>query len=317
MHRSGTSSIAQILSDAGLHLGNRLLEANDFNRKGHFENLDFVEFHKAVLNDHKINPDGWTVEGALSVSEERRKQAQELVDKNCQPEPWGWKDPRTTLFLDFWADRLPACKFLFIHRSPWEVVDSLFRRGDATFQADPALALRTWETYNRLIVEFASKHPDRCIVVDIEAIPQNSDKLIAAISDRFAMPLLSAPKANSFDNSLMKKKVTASHWPQLIRQLFPQTCQLWYELKRLSIPLPVERTSESPISQEEFAQLTMQDWMESRKTESERQATQSALDQARSELYCANEQIKYVENSRLWKMRNKLRGIRTNFPRSK
>jgi Uncharacterized protein conserved in bacteria len=315
MHRSGTSSIAQILNNAGLRVGTRLLAANDFNRNGYFENLDFVEFHKAVLIDHGINHDGWTLEGSFTFSDKLRQQAQVLVDNNSQTEPWGWKDPRTTLFLDFWAQQLPECKFLFVHRAPWEVVDSLFRRGDATFQADPILALRVWEHYNRLVIAFIKKHPDRTLLVDIKAIRYSSDEVIAAISDKFAMPLTS-PKESLFDDSLMKKRVETSHWPLLIKQLFPQICQLWEELKQLSLPLSVDRAAEVPISQEEFAQLVLQDWMESRKTEYELAAVQNDLEQARTDLYHANEHIKYVENSRLWKMRNKLRDIRRPFPSS-
>lgn len=315
MHRSGTSSVAQILNLAGLRVGNRLLAANEFNRKGHFENLDFVEFHKAVLIDHGISHDGWTLEGSLAISDELRQQAQALVESNSQKEPWGWKDPRTTLFLDFWAQQLPECKFLFLHRAPWEVVDSLFRRGDATFQADPIFALRIWEHYNRMVIAFVKKHPDRSLLVDIETVRNNSAKVIAAIADKFAMPL-SSPKEDSFDDSLMKKRVATSHWPQLVKQLYPQVCELWEELKELSLPISEEKAIEPPISQEDFAQLVLQDWMESRKTENDLQATQNDLHQARTDLYHANEQIKYVENSRFWKMRNKLRGIRPSFPSS-
>lgn len=316
MHRSGTSSLAQILNDAGLSLGKRLLAANDFNRKGHFENLDFVEFHKAALSDHGISHDGWTLEGPLKVSDELTKQARALADSNSQSGPWGWKDPRTTLFLDFWAQLLPECKFLLVHRAPWEVVDSLFRRGDTTFQDDPVFAMRIWEHYNRLLVDFVKRHPERCVLVDIDEIPNNSEKLIAALTDRFAMPL-SAPQESSFDNSLMKKKVTKSHWPTLVKQLFPRARELQEELDQISTRFSDKKPMVSGISNEEFAELAMQDWMESRKAENDLCASQSNLDQARSDLYHANEQIKYVENSRLWKMRNKLRGIGTRFPSSK
>lgn len=53
---------------------------------------------------------------------------------------WGWKEPRTTLFLDFWQERLPDARHLFVFQRPWEVVDSLFRRGDDTFVRNPAFA---------------------------------------------------------------------------------------------------------------------------------------------------------------------------------
>jgi O-antigen biosynthesis protein len=49
MHRSGTSLTSSLMEDAGINIGTRLIEATPDNPKGHFENLDFVEFHVNVL----------------------------------------------------------------------------------------------------------------------------------------------------------------------------------------------------------------------------------------------------------------------------
>jgi hypothetical protein len=62
MHRSGTSLISQWLSHCGLHLGERLLGPGIGNAEGHFEDLDFLEFHEQILapahqfivTDHRI-----------------------------------------------------------------------------------------------------------------------------------------------------------------------------------------------------------------------------------------------------------------------
>jgi hypothetical protein len=43
-------------------------------------------------------------------------------------ENWGWKEPRATLFLDFWRATLPDLKFLALYRHYAQVVDSLLRR---------------------------------------------------------------------------------------------------------------------------------------------------------------------------------------------
>ena len=49
MHRSGTSLIAAILREAGVHLGDQLIGADTGNIRGHFEDVDFVQFHQTVL----------------------------------------------------------------------------------------------------------------------------------------------------------------------------------------------------------------------------------------------------------------------------
>ncbi len=43
---------------------------------------------------------------------------------------------------------------LLIYRSPWEVVDSLYRRGDKAFVDQPELAVKMWMHYNYKILDF-------------------------------------------------------------------------------------------------------------------------------------------------------------------
>jgi len=49
MHRSGTSLLAALASEAGFDMGARLLAAGPGNPGGHFEDLDFLELHDAAL----------------------------------------------------------------------------------------------------------------------------------------------------------------------------------------------------------------------------------------------------------------------------
>ena len=49
MHRSGTSLVASLLQSAGINIGQRLMNAGEGNVKGHFEDLDLVEFHESIL----------------------------------------------------------------------------------------------------------------------------------------------------------------------------------------------------------------------------------------------------------------------------
>ena len=54
---------------------------------------------------------------------------------------WGWKDPRTTLLLDFWDEILEERAFyVLLYRLPWEVADSMQRLGADVFLRHPEWA---------------------------------------------------------------------------------------------------------------------------------------------------------------------------------
>ena len=66
-------------------------------------------------------------------------------------EPWGWKDPRTSLTAPFWRERLPGLRFVVCVRHPVEVAASLRARG----YTSERYGLRLWEAYHRALDEAA------------------------------------------------------------------------------------------------------------------------------------------------------------------
>ncbi|MFZ9691646.1 MAG: sulfotransferase family protein [Phycisphaerales bacterium] len=219
MHRSGTSLLASALEQAGLSIGDRLLGATPSNPKGHFEDLDFVEWHEAVFADHGRSVYDAHEHGPLKISPQRRREAQDLIDARQGRARWGFKDPRTCLFLDFWASSMPAANFLFIVRSEREVVESLRRRGHLELQRqfrgagilmglgfDPwrrAKARRWWRSYNAAILDFAQRHPDRCLVVELAMLPQQLPAAIAFIRHSWGLPLEDLELARVFEPRLL------------------------------------------------------------------------------------------------------------------
>ena len=49
---------------------------------------------------------------------------------------------------------VPELRFLLLFRRPWDVVDSLFRRGDSTYTKNPNFAVHVLQNYNRAILDF-------------------------------------------------------------------------------------------------------------------------------------------------------------------
>jgi hypothetical protein len=206
MHRSGTSLLASALEQAGLSIGDRLLGATPSNPKGHFEDLDFVEWHEAVFADNGRTTFDAHQHGPLEISPQRRREARAMIDARQGRAVWGWKDPRTCLFLEFWHSLLPDARMLMVHRSPEEVLASLDRRRhDELTRRWPGLwslkrfgvdltfrrrrAARWWLASNAAMLAFAREHPDRCLVVELARLRDQLPPAIEFMRSAWNLPL--------------------------------------------------------------------------------------------------------------------------------
>lgn len=204
MHRSGTSLTASLLVDAGIHMGDMLLGPGLGNLAGHFEDLHVYDFHQRVLVANGLGSEGFTAQAEIVVPGGLVPAAERLVAHRRRHDgPWGWKDPRTTLFLDFWAEMLPEAVFLLVFRRPWEVIDSLFRRGDPSFAWNPPLAAAVWRSYNAALERFHARHPARCVVVELSQVVADPERVIARLQAAVNLPL-GSPTARFRDELLVQ-----------------------------------------------------------------------------------------------------------------
>jgi GT2 family glycosyltransferase/glycosyltransferase involved in cell wall biosynthesis len=233
MHRSGTSLAASVFQSAGLFIGERLMGPAESNVPGHFEDLDFVALHERMLAAAGLCPTGLVAPvEPPPVAESLRDAAQALIAKRrATGRPWGWKDPRTVLFLDFWDALLPKAGWLFICRGPWAVVDSLFRRGDAVFRDNPALALEVWRHFNGRILDFVGRHPERAMVVDVSQIVADSPAVVARVAGHFRVGL--ADPAATVREELLTTRGAERH-VAAIRAACPEACGLYDDVRRLA-----------------------------------------------------------------------------------
>jgi hypothetical protein len=231
MHRCGTSLTAALLREAGLAIGERLLDLGGDRRLGHSEDLDVVELHQLVLADNGLSTAGWTVESEIRWSEPHVLQARALVDGHAGRRTWGWKDPRTVLVLPFWQALLPDAAFLFLYRSPWAVADSLFRRGDFTFFWRPTLAVEIWLHYNRLLLDFMDRHPERCLLMAADRVVADPAGAVSAVSRRFELDLVD-PTEDIVDRALFAPDTPEPERAWAVEQLFPEVLDVYDHLGR-------------------------------------------------------------------------------------
>lgn len=259
MHRSGTSLTASLLQNLGVNIGQQLVGADYGNIKGHFENINFVDFHKSIFKSHNIDEIGCVFTEEISLTEQDIETAKKLIEINQDLDTvWGWKDPRTTLFLDFWHELLPQANFIFVYRSPWEVIDSLYRRAtDATLLDHPELALQMWNYYNRKILEFYQKYPEQCLLANVYTIGNQTADFIQAINHKFKLNL-PCEFSNQFEPSLLVNRILATPKPLFIKAYFPEAIELYQQLEAAAYPLS-SRLSTSEL--ESLNKPLSTDWM--------------------------------------------------------
>ena len=315
MHRSGTSLTASLFQKVGVDIGKKLVGPAVGNVKGHFENVDFVEFHKSVLRSHGIDELGCTLDKTIPVAGEFVEIAKKLIADNQETNKhWGWKDPRTALFWDFWLNLLPQANFICVYRSPWEVVDSLYRRGtDVSLLHNPEMAVKMWIHYNQQVLELHKHFPDRCLLANVYPIGNTPDFFIDRVNDKFNVNLGVIP-ADNFEESLLVNDIVKSHRPSLIEKYFPEALELYQVLEAEAgnlgseSKLAIDRVIHFPAS----PVWPFEDWLKIRLLEKQQKTSNSELKQWQEQFQQAQTKALGLETE-LGKTQVKLAGKESNF----
>ena len=240
MHRSGTSLLAKYFSRSGVDMGREFLPANKDNPEGFFEDVTIVSLHESIL---EANATSWALEGECDqplVSDEFRASALDIIDQQQGSTLWGWKDPRTVLFLDFWAELIPDAVFVFVYRDPAKVIQSLYHRGDNIARRLSINGmrvpryfhtLRLWGQYNQRILDFMGRQPERCILIDLEESLARNAIISDAIAGKFGIRgLESVPVRDVLNQQIMSKRAALA--PKLASLIHAPSRRIYSGLRR-------------------------------------------------------------------------------------
>jgi len=212
MHRSGTSLVASFLRALGIHLGERLLPADRTNSGGYFEDVDFLALQSRMLQEATHENDGGHRDWGWTESEQidrTRFSAYTQVASDLaaargrQRELWGWKDPRTTLLLDFWNEIFEGrALYVLVYRFPWEVADSMQRIGAAVFLNNPEYAFRIWAFYNRHLLDFYRRQSHRAVLVSSNGLMRESHRFVQLLRCKLGLTVGDAVLENIWQRDL-------------------------------------------------------------------------------------------------------------------
>jgi hypothetical protein len=256
MHRSGTSFIASVLQRAGCQMGDVLLPGDVRNRPGYFEDVGFLDLNRRMLAatvpaDRPGHADwGWTEDmetGDIDAGRLRRfdSEANALIarrrdaaaDDSATSNVWGWKDPRTSVLLDFWDARLPDARYVFVYRPPWDVADSMRRLEAEVFIRHPEFAYHIWRHYNEALLSFARRHRDRVLIVSAGAVLRTPGRLIDLVRSRLGVNLDPTGSTDVADPALFRTVDPGSRAAALAGAIYGDCLDLLRDLEE-SADLP-------------------------------------------------------------------------------
>ncbi len=224
MHRSGTSLLASWLQQCDLYIGDELAPAGIGNPLGHFEDLKFLDLHDAILHENHFPT--LVTNQVIRISDEHRQLAQAITASRSSLPQWGWKDPRTCLFLSFWKDLIPNAHAIFIFRHPVDVVDSFRRRalqrqaisGEPLFDAQDhggqwqilrhqfhlvLYYFHSWLRHNQEILRFATRYPTDSLIVRVGDLHTYSDQVVNYLVNGWGFHLTPVKFVEVYDPDLM------------------------------------------------------------------------------------------------------------------
>lgn len=216
MHRSGTSLTTAWLQKCGLVIADGpVIPPYPDNPKGFFEDIAFVRLHAKNIRRQKRRSCGWKITPAhsLEFAANEIDEARQLISaRQARCPVWGWKDPRSILFLPQWKQLIPALKVIIVWRPAAEVVYSLlarwWRRPSRRAWIGPLRAVKMWQSHNNLACQYADTQRRDTLVVPVSYLIQNDQVVLNQLNARFNAQLTYVPIDTVYDSTLMHSNYT-------------------------------------------------------------------------------------------------------------
>ncbi len=174
-------------------MGDNFLESDPGNPHGYFEDLDFLEFHRQLLEKSAGSVNRLFEDSTMRVRAfdfkphpQDIETAEKLIQqRNTQYSTWGWKDPRTCLFLPFWKKRLPNARYILAYKHPLEMSASLLRMGkNWDLSIEPEIAVHSWTFYMSETLKLIQSIPqEHSFIANTNALTSDPSALIERLQN--------------------------------------------------------------------------------------------------------------------------------------
>ncbi len=235
MHRSGTSAITRGLIPLGVALGDDLIPAAFDNVKGFWEDRQLTEINQRLQSlmgyewygAELSTPIDFDAPDVARLYDKALDVLQTKLDGNVR---FAFKDPRTSLVLEFWLSIFERLKldpaYVIALRNPLDVAKSLEKRN----ALELGKSLYLWQ--NSFLRALELTKDARRIVVSYEAVLMSPSEELERISERLGLPpAIDGEELDAYKNGFLSQDLQHEHsqesdWPSIAAR-FPTVDRLY------------------------------------------------------------------------------------------
>jgi hypothetical protein len=159
MHRSGTSMVSGMLYRLGVNMGGDEPGRQVSNPMGHYEDGDFLLLNESILSkaggSWESPPSAINIQNQAEAFKEKIERIVQIKEQGSRDQPWGWKDPRTSLTIDLYLPYLNNPHVIWCNRDPADIARSLWERNKIPNQESERLT----KHYQKQVGDFLSRYP--------------------------------------------------------------------------------------------------------------------------------------------------------------
>lgn len=185
--RCGTSMVTRAIHFLGVDLGSDLIESNETNPTGFWENKQVVELQKQInarMNWKRPFPAGWQHDKDMQPFKKALKQT--LKEQFADRQLWAWKDPRNCECIAMWQEILKELRldagYLIMVRNPVDVAASFQK----AYNRKEKATMRLWKV--RTLISLRETNQEKRILIDYDDFLGNALERLREIAEMFALP---------------------------------------------------------------------------------------------------------------------------------
>lgn len=218
------------------------------------EGMGVDALHAKILRAHGIAPEAQAPEDPLELGKVWQELATDLFVGNMDSPQWGWADPRSAWLLDFWKDMDKQVRFVLVYSSPEYALAQMIHSGKYTAQ-EALQRLQGYHAYNAYLLHFYTRHPDRCILLEQQALQQQSAALFQHLQTQWGVVLHPPTPGNAPQNAPLAHNLVVQFVAQQLLQHTPQLHAIYAELQSVAT-FPAHTAAQNPKVQDSTALLS-------------------------------------------------------------
>ena len=188
--RTGSSAVAGVLYHLGIDMGKWRIKDNNwrlktFNPRGQFEDSLFTGFSRDYLSSRGGGWDKPWVKKLNQPTELELGRFEKIIKgRSKKSSLWGWKNPRTVLFIESFIHLLPNPIFIHSARGRDATIASIQRRHSHWSQKR---CERVHDFYAARLDKFAKRH--KTLTVRYERLTENPKREVTRLAKAVGVPV--------------------------------------------------------------------------------------------------------------------------------